>query len=154
VIPIIGGTPDFGLRHDVGTLVKREVKRLMLDAIGDQLFHAEIVAAGRFHFRAAFSKQMGPAFNKHRAPCDELSDTVYRFLEVQWKQRYPDISAEMFLDHVEIKKGPTPEEIEDAWEVEIGSSEDAMRMNWEGSARTRKGKDLGERYKPLLPTKH
>ena len=35
------------------------------------------------------------------------------------------------------------EEVDNAWELEIGGSDDALRKFYEGSARTRKGKDLG-----------
>ncbi len=70
---------------------------------------------------------------------------VYRFCEVKWREKYPEYSATQFLNNVRIKTPPTEQEIEDAWEVEIGSSDAAMRQMYEGSARTRKGSDLGER---------
>lgn len=131
------------LRGRAAQEVKGAVRRLLRDALGDRLFHAELVAAGRFDFRAAFAKELGPVFGKHRGPCDTLADAVYQFLTVQWRERYPEINAAAFLGKVVITSPPTEGEIEDAWEVEIGSSDAAMRQLYEGSARTRKGRDLG-----------
>ncbi len=54
--------------------------------------------------------------------------------------------AGAFLDAVHIPKPLSDkeqqEEIDNAWELEIAGSEDAMRKFYEGSARVRKGKDL------------
>lgn len=114
----------------------------MHQALADQLLHAEIVAAGKTHFRGPFVREFGSFFDGNRAQADHLADVVWQFFEGQWRTKYPQMSAEYFLDKVEIKTGPTDEEIENAWELEIGSSENAMRFMYEGSARTRKGADI------------
>ena len=115
---------------------------VMLQILGNPILHAEVVAGGPHDFRYAMSRELGPFFAKHRAPCDELANIVFRFFQVQWRQRHPGVSPERFLDAVEIPSPPTPAEIDAAWEVDIGSSELAMRKFYEGSARVRKGADL------------
>lgn len=143
-IPIIGQTPGLqGLKEGLAAHIKRSIRVLMVDALADQLLHAEIVAAGLVNFRQAFGKDMGAFFDGNRAQCDTLAEVVFNFLRGQWSQKYPDISPEFFLDKVEIVSPPSEAEIEDAWEVEIGSSESAMKQMYEGSARVRKGRDLG-----------
>lgn len=146
-IPILN-QPEYGLRGEVASLVKREVRRLIFDALNDQLFHAEIVAAGRFTFRGAFTKQMGAAFAKQRGPCDDLADVVYQFLDAKWREKYPDMSAALFLDKVRIIAPPSQQEIDDAWELEIASDERTLNTYYEGSARVRKGTDFGARSTP------
>ena len=142
-VPILGHhAPLTGLRADVASGVQRAVKELMVLTLGDQLLHAEIVAAGVFTFRAAFVKDMGPAFGNARGPCGDLADVIHQFFVTQWRLRYPNLSAYQFLDNDTVKAPPTDQEIEDAWEVEIGSSDSAMRQMYEGSARTRKGADI------------
>ena len=138
--PLLG---NLGVREQVSAHIKNAVRDLMLDAIGDQILHATILGAGRSHFRNAFAKDMGPFFLNHRGPCDTVADSLFRFFEVQWRAMYRDLTPTQYLDRVEIKNDtPTEQEIEDAWELEIASSERAMRQNYDGSARTRKGADI------------
>lgn len=141
-LPIVGQSLDQMRRH-MKAEVAANVKQLMRDIISDQLFHAEVVAAGEFHFRGAFGKQFGAFYDGNRSGCDDLANVVFRFAREVWGRKYPDIAPGAFLDNVRITAPPTEAEIEDAWEIEIGSSESAMRSMYEGSARVRKGKDLG-----------
>jgi hypothetical protein len=138
-------TPLQGMQGELASQIKLAIRQLMVEAVTDQLLHAEVVAAGPFEFRRVFNKDMGAMFGNSRGECDNLADLVYRFCEVQWRQKYLEYTATQFLNNVRIKTGPTAQEIEDAWEVEIGSSDVAMRTFYEGSCRTRKGRDLGER---------
>ncbi len=138
-------TPLQGMKAELAETIKQAIRQLMVETVTDQLLHAEVVAAGPYEFRRVFNKDMGAMFGNSRGSCDDLADMVYRFCEVKWREKYPEYSATQFLNNVRIKTGPTPQEIEDAWEVEIGSSDAAMRQMYEGSARTRKGADLGER---------
>jgi len=147
-IPIIGQSSALsGLRGDVAAAVKTSVKGLMRQVIMDRLYHAEVVAAGPVAFRRGFVKEMGPAFGNARGPCGDLADVVHAFFVGVWRERYPEISASAFLDAVHVPIPETEKEreqaIEDAWEIEIGSSDAAMQQMYEGSARTRKGRDLG-----------
>lgn len=128
-----------------GAFVERSVKALMHQVLADAVYHAECVAAGPFRFRQAFTGDFGVYWGNARADCDRLADITFRFFEVQWRRRHPGVSAAQFLDRVEIVSPPTEAEIEDAWEIEIGSSDSAMRQMYEGSARHRKGRDLGAR---------
>ena len=140
-----GFSPDLGLRQQVADQVKQAVRQLMLDALHDRILHAEIVAAGGFRFRQVFTKDMGAFFHGNRIQCDHLADVVHQFLVVQWRQRYPEMTAGQFLDAVAPISPPTEAEIEDAWELEIGSSEKALETFYAGGARKRKGRDLGAR---------
>lgn len=150
----MGEVLDLGLRTDVAAHVKRSVKTLMHMIIEDRIAHAECVAAGRFYFRAAFNKDMGPFFLNNRAGCDSLADITYNFFDQHWKRLYPGIPADKFLDSIEPVSAPTEREIDEAWELEIGSSESAMRGLYEGSARVRKGADLGIRQSRPDPVKN
>ena len=140
-----------GSRINVAALVKAEVKQLLLDATTptDRVFHAEIVAAGAFTWRRAFVQQFGAHYEGNRAQADHLADVCYTFISKKWAEMYPDISAGAFLDAVHIAS-PLSEkeqerEINDAWELEIGGTEDGMKSHYEGSARTRKGDFLGHK---------
>ena len=133
------------LNQQVAAIVRANVRALMVEVRSNEIMHAEIVAAGESRFRRAFRVDMGGFFNGNRLYCDDLADTVFRFFRTRWREIHPGMSASQFLDRVVIETPPTEEEIEDAWELEIGSSEAAMEKFYEGSARTRKGKWLGSR---------
>ena len=153
--------PNLGLRASVGDAIKLRVRELMTDVLDDRVFHAEVVASGAFHFRRGFGREFGALFLANRGGCDHLANVVYQFFETQWRARYQTegppsydgLSAGQFLDAVVIKSLPTPAEIEESWQLEIASSEDVMTRFYEGSARTRRGSDLGPRSTPL-PRKH
>ena len=125
--------------------LKRAIRKMMVTVLMDRILHAEIVAAGVFRFRTEFVRDLGPAWGKARGPADELANHLFSFFRVQWAEKYPAEPPQWFLDKVRLLSPPTEAEIDDAWEVEIGSSDAAMRSMYEGSARTRKGRDLGER---------
>lgn len=132
--------PISGLHADVSAMLKRSIRTLMVNVLEDRVLHAECVAAGEFKFREVFVKDLGAAFGNDRAGCDELANVVFRFFREQWRDRYPTITPAVFLDNVEIVRPPSEEEIEAAWEIDIGSSDSAMQQMYEGSARTRKGR--------------
>ena len=139
--------PVGGLRGEVRDHVKRSVRSLLVDILGDQLLHAEIAAAGAFRFPQVFAKDMAAFFRGNAIFCDQLADVVHAFACGQWRTRYPDLTPGQFLDRVRIVAPPTQQEIDEAWTVDIGSSEQAMRQYWDGSARTRTGRmeELGIR---------
>ena len=148
MIPAWFNQPSTGIsRAAIAAEVRTNIKQLLVDAVHDKVGHAEAVAAGRFTFRDVFNTHMGSYFGKDRSNCDHLADTVFQFIERQWSMKYPGLTPREFLDAVHV---PSPlseqeqqREIEDAWELEIMSDETSMRKHYEGSARTRKGKDLG-----------
>ena len=143
--------------HGLGLAIKGFVRTLMVDICADRVTHAEVVAGGAFHFRRLFGKDMGPLFKHHRAPCDHLANVTFHFFVQTWDRRYlqqgspqyDGLTAQRFLDAICPISAPTEAEIEDAWELEIGSSDSALRRFYEGSARVRRGKDLGARTSPL-----
>ena len=146
-------TFERAMQADAAAFLKRSVRKLMLDVLLDRITHAEIVAAGAFRFRTEFVKDIGAVFGAHKNKADELANRVFAFFRVQWAEKYPGVTPEMFLNRVAPVSPPTPAEVEAAWELEIGSSDAAMRSLYEGSARIRKGDDLGVRSNPPA-TKH
>lgn len=148
VIPTQGlPTHRQGNREEMADAIKDDFRQLLVDVLHDKPGHAMAVAGGEFHWRGVFAKEYGACFNGNRAQCDHLADVLYRFICTSWRKKYPGESARAFLDAVHI---PSPlsekaqeEEIDNAWELEIAGSEDAMQRFYEGSARSRKGKDLG-----------
>lgn len=140
---------DPGLRRDVATVIKANVRALLVGILHDQHLHAEVVAAGPFMWRERFAREMGAFFRHTRGDCDQLANVVYRFLSAQWRDHHAaGVSAGQFLDAYAPVSPPTEQEIEEAWEVEIASSTKAMHTFYEGEARTRKGADLGSRRRP------
>ena len=147
-IPILG-RGDLGLRHDVARQMKDWVTELLTDILSDERSHAEATAAGAFHWREVFVRNLGAGFQKSRSECDHLANVTYRFLEVEWQRRHPGVPPKLWLDKVTIVPETTPEEIDAAWEVEIGSSAPALHQFWDGESRTRKGAGaLGARVAP------
>jgi hypothetical protein len=141
--PLFAPVGTTGLRLDVAALVRDNVRQLLIDALHDQPGHAYAVASGQTYFREVFTREMGAFWGKDRAGADHLADTCWQFLETQWRRRYPGVSPTAFLDAISPKSPPTEAEIEDGWELEIAGSDNALRRFYEGSARTRKGRDLG-----------
>jgi len=141
--------PSTGLRPIVSAEVKANMRQFLIDTLHDRVAHAEVVAAGRFEFRGAFTKALGAFFGNHRGQCDHLADVNFTFLEVTWRERYPKVSAREFLNAVHV---PSPvsekdwqKEVDESWELEIAGSEAAMQQHYEGSARVRKGSWLGSK---------
>ena len=134
-----------GSPADAVALLKEDIRHLLIDLLHDKVGHAMAVAAGESQWRAVFMKQYGACFLGNTGQCDHLANVLFRFIRTTWRERYHPDSATAFLDSVHI---PSPlseaeqeREIEDAWEVEIGSSDLAMQQHYVGAARTRRGKD-------------
>ena len=138
--------PSTNLRRQVAEIVKANIRQLLTDILADQLGHAMAVAAGRTHFREIFTRTMGAYWGNSRGDADHMANVVYDCVERAWKDAYQNQSAFAFLDAVHV---PSPESdtereraIEDAWEVEIASSEAVLNRYYRGSARVRKGRDI------------
>ena len=138
-------TPS-GSRAAVAQQLKDDLTQLLTDVTYDKLGHAMAVAGGAFNWREVFVKEYGACWNGNRAQCDTAADTMFRLLVGIWRRKYPGESAVAFLDAVHVPKELTErereDEIEDAWEIEIASSQESMERSYVGSARTRKGKDI------------
>src|SRR3990167_7822401 len=134
-----------GSKTSAAQLLKDDFRQLLVDIVHDKFGHAMAVAGGEFHWRAVFVKEYGACFTGNRAKCDTLADVLFRFIRTAWRSKYPGESASQFLDAVHVPRALSEAErdaeIEDAWEVEIASSEASMQKHYVGSARTRKGKD-------------
>lgn len=136
-----------GLAADTAAHLKENLRQLLMWFMTDELMHARALAGGKYDFRRLFAKDMGAFYNGNRSRCDDVADGIFTFLEKNWRERHGvGVSPEMWLNgYTPPPSGPTQQEIDDAWQVEIGSSEDAMNLSYEGSARIRKGADLGMR---------
>lgn len=137
-------TPQ-GSKESLAQLLKDDLTQLLTDIGHDKLGHAAVVAGGESHWRVLFGREYGACWNGNRAQCDIAANTMYRLIVGLWRTKYPKESASAFLDDVHV---PSPlseqeqeQEIEDAWEVEIASSQESMEKHYVGSARTRKGRD-------------
>ena len=150
-------------RQGLKDIVRANTRQLMVDMLADRVGHAYLIASGRFFFRQVFGRQMGIFFDGNRAGCDNLADTIFQFADSAWRSRYltatlddgmpnpayDGLSARQLLDRVEYVSPPTQEEIDKAWRLDIEGDEQALRIYYEGSARTRTGDDLGARKSPL-----
>ena len=127
-----------GMRAAVAATIKHNVKDLLRQILAEEVLHAEVVAAGPVRFRTAFVKDMGGFFHNALAECDELANVVFRFAEVKWRDRHPpganrlpwgtpQETASAWLDAYAPVSPPTEAEIDEAWEIEIGSEDSAMR---------------------------
>ena len=135
-----------GLGRAVAAQVKANISQIMIQILSDEQYHAEALGAGPFKWRTAFTRQMGSFYDGNRSHCDDLADSMYRWMRESWRDRHPPgVSPESWLDAFAPVSPPTEAEIEGAWELEIASSEGAMRLMYEGSARTRKGSWLGSK---------
>lgn len=146
--------PLYGIAADMSALLKRSIRKLMIDVLEDDILHAECVAAGEFKFREVFVRDLGAVFGKNRGDCDHLANVVYRFFRESWKDRHPEITPTAFLDHVSPIAPPTESEIEAAWQLDIASSDGAMSQMYEGTARQRKGRleEMGLKFKMEKPS--
>lgn len=139
------------LRGETAALVRLNVRQLLVDMLSNEEMHAECVGAGLFRFRQAFNKDMGAFYKNNRGGCDDFANGIYAEISREWDRRHPDIDAKKWLDKYAPPSPLTEAEIDAAWEIEIASDEASMRQCYEGSARVRKGADLGERSEPLTP---
>lgn len=135
-------------RADMRLAVKQNVRQILIDALHDPMGHALAVAHGQFFWRTLIARELGGYFQGNMAQIDHIADVMYRFLEKQWldvmaRSGRPGVTPTQFLDAINEISEPTDKEIDEAWELEIAGSEDAMRQMYEGSARTRTGSDLG-----------
>ena len=137
--------PATGLKHEVGRAVKAEIRQMLVDIEGDKVGHAEAVARGPFYFREAFTKHMAPAWGMHKGQCGHLADVCYQFMQARWREKYPGESTAWFLDKVHV---PSPQseaeferEVEDAWRLDIASTDEGMQHYYRGDARVRTGRD-------------
>lgn len=115
--------------------------------VANPVTHAELCAAGWGVFLPTFTTALVDALNNveepilNRIDTRELASGCFLLLTESWKRLHPVSSPREFLNlHIPATSGPTQEQIDSAWEVEVADSESSMRDNWEGSARTRKGK--------------
>ena len=134
------------LRADVAILVKQNIRQILVDMLADKLGHAYAVASGEGHFRRVFLHEMGAFWGNNRGDADHVANSIYGFAVHAWRARYPNENAFTFLDAVHVaspqSQADFEREVEEAWEVEIAGSQEAMERHYHGSARVRKGRDV------------
>jgi hypothetical protein len=145
---------DVMIRH--GSKTRNEQKRqdtldaiqhLMVGIAASPIELMEVVAAGAQVFRNRFRREF-----RGLAVDDNVANSVFAFFcqkvcDIRMAEQAQQLAGQ-FLDDVEVneRRLPTAQEIEDSWEVEIHSSEEAMGLFYEGSARHRKGGNLGMKF--------
>lgn len=129
----------------------KAAKRALLNGVvTDDVALATRLAAGQTEWRHYYmhSDRMGPFYSMHLLEGHHDANHMFNFLKAVWVEKHPEWpNPSVFLDSINVPTPQTQEEIDkevdDAWEIEIMSDERSMRKNYEGSARHRKGGDLG-----------
>ena len=122
------------------------VKTFVYAVAGDQPFHARLLADGYYAFYPQFRIALAAALAHrpenvaNRLDQDQMSKRSFAALERMWKNMHAPVTVAQFLDFQVAEQGISEAEIDRSWEIEIGSSEEAMRRYWEGSSRTRRGR--------------
>jgi hypothetical protein len=118
------GTVGDVLRANAILQAKAVIGQIMQAVVGDELKLAEVLAAGRLTWRNNF------ATATRGLPVDDgIADRIWLYFEGQWrvKAREHHLTPKQWLDKVEVveHRPPTEKEIEDAWEHDVFSREDA-----------------------------
>lgn len=148
--PVMHGTRQ--LRQTIAEATNNNIRQTMVSIASNPIRLAEVVAGGPYHWRLNFLRGM------HGLAVDEnVADSIFKFFCEKLIALHPDADAlraadvdpakvaGAYLDQVEVATPPTQEEIEKAWELDIASSDEAMKLFYEGSARHRTGPDFGEK---------
>ena len=106
----------------VAAALEHWITRIMAMVGGDDLMLAEVVAQGQFKWRATFIQ----AFKGFPVSVD-LADKLFYFFEQRHKFVFGGLSPKFVLDKMEVTTPPTQAEIDQAWEVESGSTEAGKR---------------------------
>lgn len=133
----------------MATAIGNDLKQLIVDICHDKVDHAFMLASGLEHWRIVFSREYRALWEGNSAQCDNVAETIYHLVKRAWFTMYPHERPNVFLDSVHVASPLSDKEqqkeIDDAWEIEIGSDQRSMEQNYEGSARVRKGPWLGSR---------
>lgn len=122
----INGDSSFAdvLRQNAVLQTKAVIGQIMNAITTDELKLAEVLAAGRFDWRKNFALATRGLMTD-----DGIADRIFAYFEGQWrvKQREHGKTPGQWLDKVEVTvtRPPTEREIEDGWEHEVFSKEDA-----------------------------
>lgn len=122
------------------------LRHLLTQYVHDELALAGLIADGKGKWRGEILRELRGIVRGNEASLDGLIESSWRFLNASFERRNPnlDLSAGTLLDAVvPPPSAPTQKEIDEAWTLDIASSDEAMREHYEGSARTRTGSDLG-----------
>lgn len=134
------------------------LKAFTVELAGNADVHAKMILDGPAAFKPIFYEAIQLALTGasdenmlRKVDKEELAIGSFKCLEKMWAQVHPfQTPAQRLEDERPSSDDPSPEEIDQAWEVEIGGSEAYMRRHWTGSARTRTGnlETLGQKRDP------
>lgn len=144
---------DAALRQAARAHLTLTIRQLMIDITQDPMALAKVVTGGRDHWRRLFTKDYHSEFHL-TGECDHLANVLFDFFVKHASCHLPIIvagGAKARLDSHEPTSAVTEDEIDEAWEVDIWSSEAAMAKTWEGSARHRRGCYLGQKGESVSP---
>ena len=148
-------TPHLSVPPQAAAILRVSIKAFVVEITGDPDTHAECLLAGRFAFKPKFLEVLkaylgtAPASVLGAVDKHELVEQVFQHLISMWARMHPFVQPKTYLEAARPSE-PTQDEIDNAWEVEIGSSDAYMRRYWDGSSRTRTGHldDLGAKRDP------
>ena len=144
---------DAALRQAARAHLTLTIRQLMIDITQDPMALAKVVTGGRDHWRRLFTKDYHTEFQLP-GECDHLATVLFDFFVKHAACNIHFVvagGAKAWLDAHEPVPAVTESEIDEAWEVEIWSSEAAMAKTWEGSARQRRGRYLGQKGEAVSP---
>lgn len=95
----------------------------MQDVLEDDTLHAFIVGGGKTNYRNTFARE----FRACTGIDSEMSEILWDLFVGQWHIKFGHRSPKHYLDALEIRRPPTPDEIDKAWVHESASTDDARR---------------------------
>lgn len=102
-------------------LARQQVRLLMNNLLADPVLLLEAVGRGQFEWRRQLLKNFPGLVD------DNVANALYLKLDHEARQRFPGLSPKQALDALTPITPPTDKEIDEAWVVESGSTEEARR---------------------------
>lgn len=100
-----------------------QVETHMYDVLGDDKMLALVMGGGKHNYINTFTRE----FRSFRGVDRDMAEMLWSLFFDEWKRKFGRLHPRDYLDKLEIKTPPTDKEIEDAWEHESASSDDARR---------------------------
>lgn len=99
------------------------VERHMDDVLGDEKLLAYIVAGGKQNYINTFLKE----FRAFKGIDRDMPEMLWKLFLAEWGKKFGKLHPGRYLDSLEVRTPPTAKEIEDAWEIDSASSDEARR---------------------------
>lgn len=101
--------------------IKREIRLLMNNLLANPIALLEAVGRGPFEWRRQVMKNFPGMLDENAA------NALYAKLDHEARQQFPGLTPSQALDAVAPITPPTDKEIDDAWEIDSSSTEEARR---------------------------